>query len=588
MINPVHHKTPVSIQQAIAELGELRKTVLALPPEKAMDVILNAPQPAALVHSIPETDLYFLVQDIGTEDSLPILSLASNAQWEFMLDMAVWKVDRFENRSLTRWLHLRFLADPDRFLQWFENDEREFVEWYLFKNIQVRMREPDEDPSDFPDAFMSLDNEVFFRLLPESDEPIDWEDESADADEDRYSFITALLEKLSADDPIRYMNVMMEIQTILPAETEEEAWRLRNVRMAERGFLPFDEAIGVYQPLKPGAVPQRIVMPKKPDSIHAPVPSYASATLQSDNAFVRSLKVLEHDPLLLDIQTELAALVNQMVVADQKTITSRSDIEEVVQKAAGYLSIGLERLTENASDVLKNAAVIRSRMLSGIFRVGYGAALDLKWKAQAWVKESWFKAQKLPLIFWGEAWVGVLGGLLVKKPLYFDNYQTGVLYREFRSSEEIAAAGVVLDQIVQFDQMLAPMTEEIDRFILALSSQPGLSYKNLLLTRWAQSHLGLFPENVPMPMDRFASFFHDLFGKADKADAAEPKKIRKAMKISFLHWLSEKTGWSSIELTQRCGLELERLFSELEGELGAVAEGNLDARYIHLFWVESA
>jgi hypothetical protein len=228
-------------------------------------------------------------------------------------------------------------------------------------------------------------------------------------------------------------------------------------------------------------------------------------------------------------------------------------------------------------------------MLSGIFRVGYGAALELKWKAQAWVTESWFRDQKLPLIFWGESWVGVLGGLLVKKPLYFDNYQTGVLYREFRSMEDIAATEVVLEQIIQFDhRMLAPMSDDINRFILALSSRPGLSYKNLLLTRWAQSHLGLFPENVPLPMDRFASFFSDLFGKAGKSDAAKPKKIKKAMKISFLHWLSEKTGWSSTELTQRCGLGLERLFSELEGELGAVAEANLDARYINLFWVESA
>ena len=54
-------KTPASsIQQVVAELGELRRTALALPAEKALDVILNARQPAAMVHSIPETDLFFL------------------------------------------------------------------------------------------------------------------------------------------------------------------------------------------------------------------------------------------------------------------------------------------------------------------------------------------------------------------------------------------------------------------------------------------------------------------------------------------------------------------------------------------------
>ena len=582
-----HKTSAVSIPQAIAELGELRKTVLALPPEKAMDAILNAPQPAALVHSIPETDLYFLIQDIGPEDCLPLLSLASKAQWEFMLDMATWKADRIENRSLTQWLNLRFLADPNRFLRWFLDEETEFVEWYLFNNIHIWVLEPDEDPSDIPDVYMTLDNMVFFRFIPEFDDIPDSEEESQETNEERFTFITRFLEKLLSEDPMQYLSVMQEIRTILPAETEEEAWRLRNVRMAEKGFLPFDEAVGVYQPLNPDAVPRRIVTRKKIGDIQTPVPAYVSAQLQADDAFVRSLNLLTHDPLLPVIQSELAALVNQLVAADQKTITSRSDIEEVVKKAAGYLSIGLDRLSEEPRDLVKNASLIQSRMLSGIFRVGYGAALELKWQAQAWVKQSWFNLQKLPLSFWGEIWLGVLGGLLIKKPLYFDNYQTGVLYREFGSIEDIQATGIVLDQIVQFDRLLATMTDELSRFFQAMPSRQSLSYKNLLLTRWVQSHIGLYPEDVPIPMNRFIPFFRDLFGKAVKPDAVMPRKIRKAMKTSFLHWLAEKTGWSFTELTQRCGLELERLFSELEEELGAVSEADLNAGYIQLFLIRS-
>ncbi len=579
-------KSSLSVQQAIAEVGELRKTVLALPSEKAMDAILEARQPAALVHSIPETDLYFLVQDIGPEDCMPLLSLASNAQWDFMLDMAIWKGDRIENRSLTRWLNLRFLADPDRFLRWFLNDETEFVEWYLFRNIHIQFLEPDEEPSDIPDAFMTLDNMAYFRFLPESGYPADSEEEPPETNEERYTFITRFLGKLLSEDPIQYLNVMQEVRTILSAETEEEAWRLRNVRMAEKGFLPFEEAIGVYQPLKPDAIPKRIISKKRTGEPHAPVPAYALAPLKADNAFVRSLKVLEHDPLLPKIQMELAALVNQLVVADQKMIESRADIEEIVKKAAGYLSIGLERLSdEKPLDSVKSASLVRSRLLSGIFRVGYGAALELKWQAQAWVKQSWFKAQKLPLGFWGEAWLGVLGGLLIKKPLFFDNYQTGVLYREFRSHGDIQQTHAFLNQIIRFDQIFGAMTDDLTPFLQAVPSRQSLSCKNLLLSRWAQSHIGLAAENVPIPMDRFTLFFHELFGKPAKPDASKPRKITKAMKLSFLRWLSEKTGWTATELTHRCGPELDHLFAELEGELGAVSEADLNSRYIQLFLV---
>jgi Family of unknown function (DUF6178) len=576
-----------SIQQAIAELGELRRTALALPAEEAMDVILSARQPAALVHSIAETDLFFMVQDIGPDDCLPLLELASNAQWDFILDMATWKGDRIEIRSLTRWLNLRFMANPDRFLRWAQNEEIEFIEWYLFRNIQIRVLETDEEPADIPDAFMTIDNMVYFRFLPESVDMVSSEDETdaSDTDEERYTFITSFLEKLYSEDPIQYQNIMLEAQTILSAETEEEAWRIRNIRMAEKGFLPFDEAIGVYQPLKPDAIPKRIISKKRTGEPHLPVPSYASGMMEVDNVFVRSLIALEHDRILPDIQAELVSLINQIVVADQKLIASKADIEDVVKKAAGYLSIGLARLSAKPINVVRSASLIRSWLLSGIFRVGYGAALELKWQAQGWVKQSWFTAQKLPLSFWGESWLGVLGGLLIKKPLFFDNYQTGVLYREFRSIEDIQATQTLLNQIIRFDQILGAMADDLTLLLQSIPSRQSLSYKNLILTRWAQCHIGLSPEIAPIPMDSFILFFRELFGKPGKPDSAKSGRISKAMKSSFLLWLSEKTGWPSIELTERSGPEMERFFAELEADLGSVSEADLKPRYIQMFLV---
>jgi hypothetical protein len=587
MMNHPKKTSAASIQQAITELGEQRKLALALPAEKAMDVILNARQPAALVHSIPETDLFFLVQDIGPEDSMPLLALASNAQWDFILDMGVWKGDRIENRSLTRWLNFRFLADPDRFLRWFQNEKTEFIEWYLFRNLQIRVLETDEEPADIPDAFMTIDNMVYFRFLPESGDMTASEDQTdaSDTNEERYTFITRFLERLYSDDPILYQNVMLESQTILPAETEEETWRLRNIRMAEKGFLPFDEAIGVYQPLKPDAIPKRVISQKRTGEPHLPVPVYAFRMLEADNVFVRSLKTLEQDRILPEIQMELASLINQLVVADQKTILTKADIEEVVKKAAGYLSIGLERLSAEPQDDARRASLIRSRLLSGIFRVGYGAALELKWQARQWLKKSWFSKKKLPLSFWGEAWVGVLGGLLIKKPLFFDNYQTGVLFREFGSLADIQATQVLLNHIIQFDQLFGAMDDDLALFLRSVPSGQSFSYKNLILTRWVQCHLGLSPEVVPIPMNSFILFYRGLFGKAGKSEPAKPRRIRKVMKSSFLHWLSEKTGWTFRELTERSGPEMERLFAELEAELGAVAEADLNPRYIQLFLV---
>jgi hypothetical protein len=178
-----------------------------------------------------------------------------------------------------------------------------------------------------------------------------------------------------------------------------------------------------------------------------------------------------------------------------------------------------------------------------------------------------------------------LGGLLIKKPLFFDNYQTGVLYREFRSHEDIQATQILMNQIIRFDQFLGAMTDDLALFLQFVPSRQSLSYKNLILTRWAQCHIGLSPESVPIPMDSFVLFFRELFGKTGKTDSGKSKKIRKAMKSSFLRWLSEKTGWTSKELTERSGPEMERLFAEMEADLGAVSEADLNSRYIQLFLV---
>lgn len=579
-------KQPLSVEKAIEELHKQRRTALSMPPEKVVDFILNSRQPAALVHSISEIDLYLLMKDIGVEDSFEVLSLASNSQWEFFLDMAVWKRDRIEMGSLTRWLNLRFLADPERFIKWVLTEQTEFFELYLFKNIQLRVLEADEEPADIPDSFMTIDNALFYSFLPDSELMYPSEGEEADesgSNENRYSFITQFLEKLYSYDPIQYQNVMLETQSILAAEAEEEANRLRTVRLAEKGFLPFDEAIGVYQPLRPDSIPERIVSTKITKGFIHPSQAYASAMMSHDSLFNRSLKALKNDDILAEIEAEFAFLANQLVVADQIKVESRTDIEKIVKKTIGYLTIGIERLSKGQDDVSSHASVIRTKMLSGIFRVGFGAALELKTRAMKWVKESWFSSVKLPLSFWTEEWVGLIGGLLIKKPLFFDNYKTGSLYREFRSLDDIEKTGNILEQIIVMDWILGLMGNDLTLFLKSAHSRPMLSYKKLILTRWAQTHLRLSAENLPIPMNDFILFFRELFKNAEEPACA--RKVDIKMKSSFLFWLSEKTGLSSKELTARSGQEFERLFSELEDELGRVDEQNLDPQYIHLFIV---
>ncbi len=564
-----------------------RRKILSLPAEKALERIVDAHQPAALVHSIPEEDLYFLAHDIGLEDSLQLLSLAANKQWEYMVDLEVWEKDRLEIESITKWLGLLLKADPVRLIKWLISEKTEFLEFYLLKNIEVRIREHDQDPSDFGEGFFTVDDVYYIRVMEDPADQISDISES-DTQPKRYrrEFLVKFLESIAAYDHVKYQQILHEALSLIPAEVEEEAFRMRNVRLAEKGFFPFDEAIGIYQPLSPKNLKSRSaksLIKEEGKELLLPVPFYPTDMLKEDNLFTKSLARIEADDILQQMQAEFAFLCNQVITADHKKVRDREELRDIVKKACGYISIGLERMIEKEGGISSKlrddhcALFLKKHPLSSIFRVGYGLALKLKWRAEKWLDKCWFAGNGLPLTFWGEEWTGVLGGILIKKPLFYDNYKSGLLYREFVSIIDIKETETELDDIIAFDDLISSMSINLK----PLSSYRFLSHKNLILTLWARHHLNLPEEPDPLAVDEFKSFHALLFSGKEKT-----KKIGQPMKEYFLKWVAERTGTNDFELSKSLGEVFEKLFSEIEIEYGQVSLKDLDPRYIHLFLVE--
>lgn len=552
-----------------------REKLLPFPSEKALDFILEHPHAGDLVQSFPEQDFYFLIHDIGPEDSLELLAMASEDQWEYILDLESWQRDRVDPAALTKWFDLLLRADPGRLVYWLLKDRLELVEFYLFKNIEVVIREHDQDPADFGKGFFTFDDVFYMRIIGKA------ETESESPDEKiRGNVLELLLKRLAEFDHVQFQHVLMEASSLIPAETEEEAYRMRNVRLAEKGLLPLEEALGIYQYLKPSALQAR-----RPDTsaVHSengallPIPLYPSKMMEGENLFTTSLQVVDGADVLAQIQAEFVALCNQIVTADQKKIHDRESLREVVKKACGYLSIGLGRLLDLKTLPLEQQKKISAEHLKRfsilqLFQVGYGHALELKWRAEKWHKNSWFKKAGLSLSFWGETWTGVLGGLLLKRPLCYDDYKTGVLYREFSSSADIFRTEKELETIMAFDDLLA----QLNISVKPVKANTVLNYKNFVLTLWARNHLGIGKELRPLALDEFKDFFRALWIEEDT-----PRRIRQSFKTSFLNWLADETGAGDIGL--HLGDCFERLFREIESEYGYVTETDLDPKYIHLF-----
>jgi len=566
--------------QRVLQLQEKRRKILGLPSEKALDRILDDPQPAALVHSFPEQDFYLLVNEIGPADSLPLLSLATNKQWEHIVDLETWQKDRIDLKMTTRWLSLLLEADPKRFIGWVLEEQLEFVELYLFRNLAVRIREHDQDPSDFGDEYFTLDNVYYFKFF---DIPAETESEKQ-IDAQRRAFLSRLMQSLAALDHHAFQSVLLEAAHVIPAETEEDCYRWRSLRLAEKGFLPFDEAVGIYQPITPGELDKqdKKFMPRSLQQVSSlPVPVAPLSELKEDNHFTRALQKVDPPNVLQQIQAEFVNLCNQIVVADHKTIGEPEVLREIVKKASGYVSIGLELIIKDKKvDPARAAALITRYTLQDIFRVGFGRALELKWRAEKWLSKCWFAQADLRLTFWGEQWMGIVGGLLVKKPVFYDNYKTGVLYREFVTLEDIRKTELIFDQVVAVDELLSLMGIKLE----SPAKYGFLTYKNLLLTLWARHYRRLISAELkPLTLKQFLPFIKKLMPGREDSGSEPAGKIPVVMKTAFLNWLSEETGLQDYEISKRLGQTFEDLFNEIESEFGLVATQEIDPRFVHLF-----
>ena len=564
----------------LRQLAESRKQILGLPADKALAAIVKHPQPAALVHSFPEADLHFLLHDIGLDNALPLLALASNRQWEYLMDMEIWNRDQLNIQSTTSWLQLLLQADPDRLVRWCFDQQLDLLELYLFRNIEIRVRESDQVPSEFGEGFFTDDDTLYIRFV---DYPVATPQEEA-VKARRNQMLSQLLRRLSIADHPRYQGLLLESAGLIPAESEEELYRLRNVRLGEKGLLPFEAAIGVYQPLQPGQLAARgrkVIQPAASQASRVPVPQLASDFLDGKDLFTQALKHIDASHEVGQLQAELAGLCNQVITADQETIRGRAQLQAAVAKVSGYLSIGLERLTAETTGNRSAAAAvhIRQHMLSDIFRTGYAGALELKWRAGAWHAQSWSQAQKLGLTFWGESWLGRLGGLLIESPKYYDPDYIDSNYREFRNQAEIDETGRVLDQVVALDQLFSLLAVEK----AAPPKNRLLTYKSLLLTLWARACLNMPPSDpetstLAIGLSAFKAFYDSLWTvKANRHFIDDDRKT------DFLHWAADASGQSAADLSASLGLVFEALFEEIERELAAVAPNNLDRRHVHLF-----
>jgi hypothetical protein len=543
------------VKQAPGGPADLVRNLLSLPGSEILNRILDLENAGEVVRKIPHADFYWLIKKVGEDDALPLLKLASVEQWQFLLDLETWDRDRMDMAQAATWFGRLFQADPERVLTWLLGAGEMFTYFYFSGKIEVRIREKDEileDPS-----FWSLDDIYYFRVF---------QGEEGD-------FMQEVLRRLAEKDYLRYQSLMMGLAGTLRDAVEEEIYRLRNVRIAETGFLPYEEAVSLYAFLSADSLKTGKHFPPYPGPEGDPVPVPLAPILHvnENSLFVKALKQAE-DPALRDrIRLEFAGLCNQIIAADRLRVNDLEDLVRVCRKAAGYINAGLESLS--GDNVERCGDYLLENPLQHLFRVGFSLALQVKWEAERWLKEAWFVGMDLNPTFWGD-WGRVLVGVLQKRPLLYRGPASEPPYSPFEDLADVETGRGILRQMKALDHLFERLSS-IHPVKQQWTGDPLFTFHTLILNFWARQKLNLEPGFAPLSLQDVTNFFRLLRAGSDR-----PPFNMGAFKKIFVEDMTTGGGDFDGEIMEALPQALSTVWDNFTDEYAWIATADLDGRYL--------
>ena len=404
---------------------------LRLPARERLELLLHAPRPMRLVRTLPDTELYLSVREVGPTDALPLVALAAAPQLVHLVDLESWRRDEFDAKRCGAWLALLLEAGENVLTRFVREIDDELLVLALQKWARVTQIEHEDTPdrsghgeteAGTEDGFMAPDGyHRFSPVIPEHGPAI-----------------RRLLELLASTSVERYQRLIWSALWEPTAEVEERALHWRQSRLEEHGFVPWDEAMAVYAPPEGGRA--RTAVPE-PDSATAPrtLLRWVDSTGPMISALSR-LPDVDRERVL----GEVVSVANRLLVADSADTGNPDCHRGAMRRAASYLEIGLA-VRGAATDVDASRALTEIPVLE-LFREGYQRAAEVQQQARALVEHGWASAHPGATELLDVPLRPALAGLLRPRPLHFDATAQSEeeAFRDFRSLEEIDEAAVAL------------------------------------------------------------------------------------------------------------------------------------------------
>jgi len=381
-----------------AALARARAGLASARGKARLDLILDQPNPGALVRALPADELYLTICDIGLGDAVELAQLASAAQFRTFLDLACWEGDRIEPRKALPWLRAArsgALDSPRAAARWkakLSALDPELLHLLLRDLLVVHDLERDPDPDFESDRFMRT---------PEGKYIVEFRADGAE-----YVAVRGIIDDLYAENPFMATRLLSAIQWELPSELEESALRWRSGRLADLGYPSREEALSWFA--RPGA------RGSAPAGAPARAPGFMLERLGTSSLLARAAARLaagERDHLELELVTG----ANAVIVADAVDPGDLDAVRRAVEVGRAFVEMGLRELA--GADEARAAEILATTAVKALFQRGFGRVLELGWRAERLLASGAAGSREAPLLDppLGEMVVALLG----RRPRYF-------------------------------------------------------------------------------------------------------------------------------------------------------------------------
>lgn len=115
------------------------QSILPLRGKERMEAILSSDHPKEIFQSLPVEEAYLTIKEMGEQDALPLLSLMSNEQIQYLLDLELWRGYEFSPEKVDHWLPFILSCDGEAKKQWLKSIDLDTL-LLLLKKIYESIR----------------------------------------------------------------------------------------------------------------------------------------------------------------------------------------------------------------------------------------------------------------------------------------------------------------------------------------------------------------------------------------------------------------------------------------------------------------